>query len=289
MSDFPLPVRVVGAGSQPAEDAELSYLALPHEMNTFRMPVVPDRTDASALAASRDVLAAFLHALNIWDPTAQAQGPQQDLGDVPAEVLAITNQMLGEGEVSIRIEGVPAFRIQESVFTGLWRVCAFDGNGTQTADWLEAAALPRVVTETAREGAFSRIPTIEMSAGAMNSPALLAEIDAQMRERRGDGPAHVVNLTLFPMTPDDHDVLDRALPIGRVAMISRGFGNCRITSTLARDVWRVQYFNSMNTLILNTIEVVTVPEVALAATEDLEDSRARLCELVDWMSESCVE
>jgi hydrogenase-1 operon protein HyaF len=70
-------------------------------------------------------------------------------------------------------------------------------------------------------------------------------------------------------------------------MIARGFGNCRVTSTLARDVWRVQYFNNMNTLILNTIEVVGVPEVALAAHEDLDDSRSRLAELVDWMSESC--
>ena len=69
-------------------------------------------------------------------------------------------------------------------------------------------------------------------------------------------------------------------------MISRGFGNCRISSTLARDVWRVQYFNSMNTLILNTIEVVDVPEVALAADEDLCDSRARLAELIAWMGES---
>ena len=72
-------------------------------------------------------------------------------------------------------------------------------------------------------------------------------------------------------------------------MISRGFGNCRITSTGARDVWRVQYFNNMNTLILNTIEVVDVPEVALAAAEDLVDSRERLAELVTWMSESVAE
>ena len=82
-------------------------------------------------------------------------------------------------------------------------------------------------------------------------------------------------------------MLDRALPVGPVAIISRGFGNCRITSTGARDVWRVQYFNNMNTLILNTIEVVDVPEVALAAAEDLVDSRERLAELIDWMSESC--
>jgi hydrogenase-1 operon protein HyaF len=82
-------------------------------------------------------------------------------------------------------------------------------------------------------------------------------------------------------------MLERALPGGSVAIMSRGFGNCRITSTTARNVWRVQYFNSMNTLILNTIEVVDVPEVALAAPEDLDDTRERLAELIDWMSESC--
>ena len=43
----------------------------------------------------------------------------------------------------------------------------------------------------------------------------------------------------------------------------------------------------MNTLILNTIEVVDVPEVVEAAVEDLTDSRERLAELVAWMTESC--
>ena len=130
-----------------------------------------------------------------------------------------------------------------------------------------------MVIEAARAGAASSLPSVDVPPGAMNSPALLHEIGAQMRELRAPGaPAHVVNLTLFPMTPEDHAVLGSALPVGTVAIISRGFGNCRITSTGARDVWRVQYFNQMNTLILNTIEVVVVPEVALAATEDLEDT-----------------
>jgi len=99
----------------------------------------------------------------------------------------------------------------------------------------------------------------------------------------------VINLTLFPMTQEDHAVLQQALPVGRVAMISRGFGNCHVTSTGLRGVWRVQYFNNMNTLILNTIEIVDVPEVVLAAVEDLTDSRERLVELVAWMSESCAQ
>ena len=53
-----------------------------------------------------------------------------------------------------------------------------------------------------------------------------------------------------------------------------------------RNLWRVQYFNSMQTLILNTLEVVEVPEVAMAAADDLADSRERLRELLDWMGES---
>jgi len=289
MNEFPIPVRSAGVGSQPAEDEELQYLRMPREMNAFRMPVVPERVEAEPLTEARDLLAAFLRELERWDPAGDACGPQLDLAAVSPRGMEIANQMLGEGEVSIRIDGASPVRIQESVFTGLWRVCALGGDGRIAGDRLEAAALPRVVVDAARAAALPQLAPIAMPPGAMNSPAVINEIAAQMRAQRPGRRAHVVNLTLFPLTPDDHAVLDAALPIGPVALISRGFGNCRITSTLARDVWRVQYFNSMNTLILNTIEVVEVPEVALAAAEDLVDSRARLAELVDWMSESCAE
>jgi len=289
MKPFAIPVRMVGPGSQPVEDEELQYLAMPREMNTFRMPLVPERADTDALTGSRDLLASFLHQMVGWNPAESACGPQLDLAGVSPASLEITNQMLGEGEVSIQISGTRSFRIQESVFTGLWRVCELDAGGTLASDWLEVAALPRVAVQAAREAADCTLAPVEFPVGAMNSPALLCEIEAQMRGREPGARAHVVNLTLFPMTPEDHQVLDQALPIGPVAMISRGFGNCRITSTGARNVWRVQYFNNMNTLILNTIEIVDLPEVALAATEDLEDSRTRLAELIDWMSESCAE
>jgi hydrogenase-1 operon protein HyaF len=48
----------------------------------------------------------------------------------------------------------------------------------------------------------------------------------------------------------------------------------------------VQYFNNMQTLILNTIEVVEMPEVAIAAREDLIETHERLTELVQWMADS---
>ncbi|MDO8419036.1 MAG: hydrogenase expression/formation protein [Rubrivivax sp.] len=289
MKDFPLPVRVIGPGSQPEDDAELDFLPMPRDMNTFAMPRVPERADPAALVASRDVLAGFLAELAAWNPDQGAPGPRTDMTGISPAALEITNQMLGEGEVSIQIKGERRWRIQESVFTGLWRCCEVDAEGRLIADWLEAAAVPAVALEAARQAAAPGLPAVDWPAGAMNSPALVAEIGSQLQTRDPDARAHVVNLTLFPMTPDDHTVLERALPVGPVAMISRSFGNCHVTSTLTRDVWRVQYFNAMNTLILNTLEVVGVPEVALASTEDLADSRERLAELVQWMDESVAE
>ena len=289
MNDFPIPVRMIGTGSQPDEDEQLQYMEMPRDMNTFRMPIVPERTDTMALADARDLLAAFLALFEAWDPATAPLGPRLDLAGVAAPALEIMNEMLGEGEVSIQIGGVRRFRIQESVFTGLWRVCALDDDGRLARDWLEAGMLPDFVVAMAKDPGRNAPQHVDPPEGAMNSPALLAEIGSQLATRSRGDPAHVINLTLFPMTPDDHDVLAQALPVGPVAMISRGFGNCHVTCTGLADVWRVQYFNNMNTLILNTIEVVDVPEVVLAAAEDLADSRERLAELVDWMSESCAE
>ena len=285
---FPLPVRTIGPGSQ-LEEEELQYLAMPRDMPTFTMPRVPEAAPPEALASARDLLADFLAAFERWDPASGAPGPRLDLAGVPEATLAVVDDMLGEGEVSIQVGGPTPHRIQESVFAGVWRVCALDGDGRLAADAIEAAPVPDVALAAARAAGGERIAPVEIPPGAMNSPALLAEIGAQLAHRRHGAATHVLNLTLFPLTPDDHRVLERALPVGPVAMISRGFGNCRITSTTARDVWWVQYFNSMNTPILNTIEIVDVPEVALAAVEDLVDTRARLAELIEWMDSSIVD
>ncbi len=105
MNDFPIPVRTVGPGSQPEDDAELQYLAMPREMHTFRMPIVPDGAEAGALATARDLLAAFLGAMERWDPAARAFGPRLALDELPAAALEVANQVLGEGEVSIQVAG----------------------------------------------------------------------------------------------------------------------------------------------------------------------------------------
>ncbi len=120
----------------------------------------------------------------------------------------------------------------------------------------------------------------------MNVPALIHELQDAMDRSGPDTPAHVINLTLLPLSPEDTAHIDQVLDGGSVVILSRGFGNCRISSTAARNVWRVQYFNNMQTLILNTIEVTAMPEVAIAAREDLVETRERLADLVQWMGES---
>jgi hydrogenase-1 operon protein HyaF len=284
MKDFPIPVRMVGPGSQPAEDDALHILRMDREVATFAMPEIPARADDADMAAARDLLAGFHDRLRSGRDGAAAE---LDMTRVAPGPLGMANQMLGEGEVSIRVRGPREVHIQETIFAGLWRVQEHDEAGRVVRDRLMACPIPALVKEAAREAASPRLRSVAVPPGAMNSPALLREIQQRVNTRREGAPAHVVNLTLLPLTPDDHHVLEEAVAPGPVGIMSRGFGSCRVSSTSARDVWRVQYFNSMQTLILNTLEVVDVPEVALAAAEDLDDSRERLGELVEWMGEAC--
>ncbi len=95
---------------------------------------------------------------------------------------------------------------------------------------------------------------------------------------------HVVNLSLLPHTEEDLLWLDAAFGEGAVTILSRGYGNCRITATAMPHVWRVQFFNSMDTLILDTFEVTAMPEVAIAAPEDLSDSGTRMLKILEAIS-----
>jgi hydrogenase-1 operon protein HyaF len=285
MKSFPIPVRMLGPGSQPAEEDVLQVLQMDREVGTFSMPQMPDAADNADMAAARDLLACFHDRLRGWQDG--DDGPELDMTRIARGPLDMANQMLGEGEVSIRIRGPREVHIQETIFAGLWRMQEHDESGRVERDRLIACQIPAVVVRAAREASSPRLRQAAIPAGAMNSPALLREIEQQVAARRNGAPPHVVNLTLLPLTPEDHDVLEHAIEPGPVAIVSRGFGSCRVSSTAMRDVWRVQYFNSMQTLILNTLEVVDVPEVALAAAEDLADSRERLGELVDWMAEAC--
>jgi hydrogenase-1 operon protein HyaF len=283
MKEFPIPVVAFGPGSQPEEE-DLQYLPLPAAMTTFALPVLNEEADPALMAAACAVVEQLRTKMEAT-PLASSPIPVIELQEMDTEVVRLLNQTMGEGEVSISVRGSSAYRIQETVFAGVWRLHEFDADGRLVRDAIMACAIPPIVTQWAREDVSLDCTMPNKTPGIMNALSVLTEIVGKARAYKAGDAAHVVNLTLLPMSPEDMECLPLTLGVGAVTILSRGYGNCRITSTRLPNVWWVQYFNSMDTLILNTLEVSDVPEVAQASQEDYEDSIERLGEWLEVMQE----
>ncbi len=283
---FPIPVVAVGPGSQP-EDETLDYITMPAGMDTYRAPVLPEPEELASHEGTRAVLGQVLTALRAGRP---ARFPLFALSDEDRRLL---DQVLGEGEVAAQVlarPGLRAFdadaarvRVQESVFAGVWRVRSVEDDGA-TSEHVEVGAVPAALLAAAAEdGAAARGPLPPVPPECVNVPPLLVELaDQRARWQPGDA-SHVVNLTLLPLGPDDIAHIDHQLGTGRVLLLSRGYGNCRISNALVPHTWRVVFYNSQDAVILNTIEVGALPAVACAAPEDLADSAERLAEVLQWI------
>ncbi|MEA1051565.1 hydrogenase expression/formation protein [Lamprobacter modestohalophilus] len=170
---------------------------------------------------------------------------------------------------------------QETRLAGVWRVTERDAEGTLQRDVLEVCSVPGFVRFATFAKASACIDADGLSATElMNAPGVIAELNAALTEREDRGEPVIVNLTLLPQTEADLACLEERLGLGPVSILSRGYGNCRITATAIRDLWWVQYFNSDDRLILNTLELTEVPAAALAAQEDIDDSAERLDEIL---------
>ena len=282
---FPIPlVSTMGPGSQ-IEDEELDYLPMPQGMSTYQPPRLPepDALDGhgAAIAVLDQVLAVLQAAIR-----GESVAPV-DLSGLGAADREIVNQALGEGEVGAQVadgQGSALVQVQESVFAGVWRVIErLPDGGLQ--DRIEVGAIPEVLKTCARQdGASGHRPTARLPEGVMNAPTLLQELHDHRQQWRVGQSAHLVNLSLLPLSPADMACLEEQLGTGRVVILSRGYGNCRISSTRVPNTWRVVYYNSQDAMILNSIEVVDMPEVACAAPEDLVDSQQRLREVMAWVN-----
>ncbi|MEZ5646042.1 MAG: hydrogenase expression/formation C-terminal domain-containing protein [Burkholderiaceae bacterium] len=292
MKAFPIPVVALGPGSQ-AEDETLNYLSMPKDMDTYRAPPLPE---PDAAAGCVKALAALDCVLELLDKAGRGgPGGQIHLTDLSAADRRLINQVMGEGEASAIVrEERPSqalsqavsqeVHVQESVFAGVWRVMHFNG-GVLAEDTIEVGPVPARLRVVAEEDARRDWrPWIgPLPPNVQNAPLLVEEVRDQVaRWQPGQAP-HVVNLTLLPVTPEDIGYLDHQLGTGRLLLLSRGYGNCRISNTRLRNCWRVVYYNSMDKVILNTVEVVDMPEVAMAAQEDLRDSHERLRDVMNCL------
>lgn len=276
MQPYELTRHTMGPGSQPtdADGTELSYLSMPKGMETYSPPLLPEPEEASACPEGVRLLERLLVQLRSFRVL--------DLLALPEPDRRLVTQALGEGEVSILFTTDAILRVQETRLAGVWRVRCCGELGQVVRDEIEVAEIPSRVRELAfKEAAAGAVADAEVPDGVLTGRSVLTELNERAAAWRfGDLP-HVVNLTLLPHTSEDLEYLTATLGLGPVTILSRGYGNCRISATGVRNCWWVQHFNSDDKLILNTIEVVDVPAAALAAQEDIDDSAARLTEILD--------
>lgn len=268
-----------GPGSQPdASEEGLEYLPMPSGMRVYE-PHLPEVADPVRAAAARAVLMRIHEALASWKADEEIRIAVDDLD---ASLLALVDEALGEGEVAVKVERAgDRLEIQEASLAGVWRVRAF-GDGS-TRESLLVGAFPRVALNRAFT-ATAPVVTGPTPAGLMNGQPILTELlDSSAAWRRGDAP-HAVNFSLLPHTPEDLAFIEQRLGVGATTILSRGYGNCRVTATATPNVWWVRYYNSVDTLILDTVEIVDMPAVVCAAAEDIADSAERLAEILDALA-----
>jgi len=274
---FSMPPTGFGPGSQPGDQGAdaLDYMSMPQDMRTYS-PRLPDVDDLEGA----DLSPAFL----LLDAVAQAAariaatgGSQSfDLKGLDAANRRLIAETMGSGEVAAKVRSIPAIAVQESVFAGIWML------KSTTADEIEVAAIPTCITGDAFAATRAPQGSHALAApGVANAPSICVELQDKSAAFDPDAPLHVVNLSLLPHTEQDLLALDAAFGEGAVTILSRGYGNCRITATALPHLWRVQFFNSQDVLILDTFEVTTIPEVACAAPEDLAESGDRLLKVLE--------
>ncbi len=274
---------LMGPGSQPAgiDGAELDILQLPSGMDTYSAPILPEPEEVTHLSAALQRLDELLQFTEAW--RAGQENIRVEVSDLDAANRELVDQVMGEGEVGILFGADGRTRIQESVLTGVWRVQQFAASGELLQDAIEVGPVPQLVMKDTFSAAAPSVSVSlqELPAGVCNAPPLLAEINEFLANYQPGDMPHTINLTLLPQSDEDLMFLDYCLGAGNTTILSRGYGNCRITSSATRNVWWVRYFNSQDKNILNSLELCTVPEAACAAPEDIADSAGRLREILE--------
>jgi len=283
MTEIHIPIGSIGVGSQPeSEDGKtLEFIPMPHEMSVFEVSNMPEPEEVESLAEGLQALRLVRDALQKFSINDELT--MIDITGLDEKSRDWVNATLGHGEVSVIYEGGVRTEIQESVFAGVWRIVYVDAEDKVVRDFIEIADIPEVVKNSSFVKAKTKLEYDEdnMPKGVMNAPALITELNDKVIDwKEGDEP-HVINFSLLPQTEEDLIFLDQLLGSGPVVILSRGYGNCRIACTETQNVWWVKYFNSEDKLILNTIEISAVPEVACASQEDIVDSAERFVEVME--------
>ena len=147
--------------------------------------------------------------------------------------------------------------IQEAIFCGLWRVRRRHGEQL-LEDKLEAGCAPLALWQ---------------------AHELLAHV------RNPDAQPHSINMTQLPISEADRLFLSRLCGPGNIQIRTIGYGESYINATGLRHVWHLRCTDTLKGPLLESYEICPIPEVVLAAPEDLVDSAQRLSEVCQWLAE----
>jgi len=291
MSSFANPLSgagLVGPGSH-QEEMVLNYMEMPKEMDTFDIPVLPESDELAEHPQAEQALRQLQQLLNVAaERLVAGEGSEKLVLDgIEPDACSLLYQTLGEGEVALMLLNnnmTTRLRVQETVLAGVWWIQQLDDDQKLVSQWLEVGAIPQAVLSDAFPAVTEQTFELgQLPANLLNGASVVLELldKASVHAESPLKEPHVVNLSLLPFSPEDQNFLHQRLGAGRVVILSRGYGNCRIHSTAVAGIWSVQYFNSTDQMILDTLEVIAVPQVACAAREDLEDSAERLQEIFE--------
>jgi hydrogenase-1 operon protein HyaF len=202
--------------------------------------------------------------------TGAASSAWVDAATLSRAARAHLASLLGQGEITATLTGPASASIRETSLPGVWLV---DAPGRQG---IEISLVPTLIAQAAaRPPRPLDLPEV-LADGAMNVRPVLGEIAHHLS---APDQTHEINLTLLPMTEEDHRVLADALGPARVDLWTRGYGSCHVVLTELGRVWRIRHFTSEERLILDLVQVGGIP-VAIAATlEDMADAQTRIREL----------
>lgn len=285
MKPLSLSLASISPGTQLTEEGDaLQYLHLPTYLDDYTS-AAPELRDGGRLSSrARDFTQRVLEQLGAQ--TTDKPASALDLGHLPHEDRVALNRLLREGSVSILYTGARRVEIQLTVFAGIWRVRYYElGSGELAADMLEIGSVPRVVSV----GSFPnsephwRLDAASLPPGVVSAPALLTDLlDRSEAYAPGERP-YVLNLHQVPHGAEDMQFLVQSLGKGPVTVLSRARGHCRINSTRLPFVWWLQHYAAADSMILNTLEVIDVPQAVSVSPFDLQRGATHFAEALNSM------
>lgn len=132
---------------------------------------------------------------------------------------------------------------------------------------------------------FSRLPILEEPLEACAPPttglarAILPEIATSLGELASSRTESQIDLRSLPMTDADRDELAELLGRGEVSMIVSVAGESEVWETQYAGVWWVRHKSADGSILVDFIEIASIPKIAVCHPDDIKHSHTQLMRL----------